>query len=142
MQKYLFFVPTHLNMVQTKIQLVSGHFIKIMKDTWLKVTVKITPMMHVRKSLQYLKTPIPNFGLRERFASIFHELIKTAFLETSKSCQTQSEKTIFPKYKCSRLNKKLSKGHTMYSNIKYRTLFSLITSLSFTILGWFILRSD
>lgn len=31
---------------------------------------------------------------------------------------------------------------TMYSNTKYKMSFSLMTSLSFTIFGWFILRND
>ena len=32
--------------------------------------------------------------------------------------------------------------HTMYSKTKYNTSFSLITSFSFTIFGWFIFFSD
>lgn len=34
------------------------------------------------------------------------------------------------------------KCHTMYSKTKYSTSFSLITSFSFTIFGWFIFFSD
>lgn len=48
--------------------------------TRLKVTVKIAPLVHVSKALKYLKAPITDFNLRKHLASIFHKLVKIAFL--------------------------------------------------------------
>lgn len=42
--------------------------------------MKVTTLVHVRKSLKYLKTPISQFTLREKLAPIFYKLVKIAFL--------------------------------------------------------------
>ncbi|KAJ0907275.1 hypothetical protein HanRHA438_Chr07g0297011 [Helianthus annuus] len=43
--------------------------------------MKVAMLMHVYKTLKHVKAPISNFRFRERFHSVFHKLVKTAFLE-------------------------------------------------------------
>lgn len=48
---------------------------KMENHTRLQITMEIPTLMHVSKSVKYLKGPVPYFSLRKRLFTIFHELI-------------------------------------------------------------------
>lgn len=37
-------------------------------------------LMHVYKALKHVEAPVSDFSFRERLHSVFHKLVKTAFL--------------------------------------------------------------
>jgi hypothetical protein len=43
--------------------------------------MKVAPLVHVSKSLKYLKAPVADFRLRERLDPIFHKLVEITLLE-------------------------------------------------------------
>jgi hypothetical protein len=43
--------------------------------------MKVAPLMHVSKSLKYLKAPVADFRLRERLDLILHKLVEITLLE-------------------------------------------------------------
>jgi hypothetical protein len=43
--------------------------------------MKVAPLMHVSKSLKYLKAPVAYFRLRERLDLILHKLVEITLLE-------------------------------------------------------------
>lgn len=53
--------------------------------------MKVAPLVHVSKSLKYLKAPVADFRLRERLDPIFHKLVEIALLEKKRSVQIQQE---------------------------------------------------
>ena len=70
----------------------SNHFFicygNISTDCWqhweptrFEVTMKVAPLVHVSKSLKYLKAPVADFRLWERLDPIFHKLVEITLLE-------------------------------------------------------------
>jgi hypothetical protein len=43
--------------------------------------MKVSPLVHISKSLKNLKAPIADIWLRERLDSVFHKLVEVALLD-------------------------------------------------------------
>jgi hypothetical protein len=99
--------------------------------------MKVSPLVHISKSLKNLKAPITDIWLRERLDSVFHKLVEIALLDEKMDNIQQKHDMVVIKMLLS-----ITDLRTMYSIMKYNISFSLITSLSFTMLGWFMRRKD
>lgn len=62
--------------------------------TRFKVTMKISPLVQISQALKNLETPISDFSFREKLFSIFHKLVKVAFLEGVMYEQVRSDPKI------------------------------------------------
>jgi len=48
--------------------------------TWLKITVEVSTLMHIRKALEDLEAPISDIRFCKMLRAILHKLVKIALL--------------------------------------------------------------